>query len=1171
MNTPPHSGNNQSPPASPGNPEFVQFLQGLCHHDNNIRQQAEQHYNNLKKSQPALLVTNLLAQLRGSSDRDLREFSAVLLRGLIGLRDTENVYTNLDANVQNNLRTILLQIALETANQTTLSKKVCDTIGELAIVIQVTSHWQELLPWIFQCIQTTNPNVCEVGLRTLSMVSMLFSDKPEYQQQFPLLSTLFQRMLTAQGAGIGIRHTCIAAICNLIVCLPKAEMRVMFRPLVPFMLQALAEVLSNDQTLLKSANCLELFCEVAYEHGSFFRTALKQVHGAMVQIAGTVQLDDSLRRLAVEWLCSCAESGGSMCRKLPNDAYTREALPVLMTMMFNDVNDIMGNLNEWEGKADGSVSTSLDGDDDIRNFDVACEAIKRLSASIGPKKFLPVFFELLGPHFNSNDWRHQIVGLVALGPVVEVAESKLMKPIMDQIVPFFNTNGKGQDPRVRCVACDVIGELSLETSHGPMFQMEYYETVIPILQNCLNDQQSARVQARGAAAFITFLECCDDAYVAPYLDGLLQVLFERLQKGKRTVQEQAVTALASVAECAARSYESNEYDDEEDAQKKEQLKQNSPLIKYYPAIMPVLKQILVNCDKKDERLFRARALECATLFGDAMPKAAYLADAQQLMQFMYAQQQAGLDFDHPLRSYMLQAYTRIGRCLGKDFAKYLHMIMPSLLEAAAVEAEVTTIQADDNGEDDLSETAEKYKVNLGEGRVITVHTSALDEKTTAMQMLGSMAKEMKGLFAPYVQSVFSLAAPLMLFSGTCHDDLRACAIACIPPLIDSINVTGDKNMVKQLFNAAMAQLLTAQLQEAEMDVVKTIAQSIKETILAACRPAGVTKETTDFSNSVPMLDAQSLQQTFKQLVIAMRSSLQRRQTRKAERQVAEDYDEDDAEMDELCNESEVELLYFLHEAIGAVIRTHGNTFLPAFVAEVLPLMQQMGQKNSIETDQKIVVYIYDDVVEFGGNMVQSQLLPQILPSFMINATPDADCGLRQGAVYGLGVAAAVGGNYFTPYLNQTVEVLMNCITDPHAYEGNSGAATDNAISALGKLCDAHFESFPSASQIIDTHWLQRLPLRVDEEESITVSNHLCSMLENQQRNMLVLGTNFKNLAKVITILMSVLTSKKSDGLWNKDLKERIQKILGALKQGIPQPALQDALTRVPPNFAQAFA
>ena len=33
--------------------------------------------------------------------------------------------------------------------------------------------------------------------------------------------------------------------------------------------------------------------------------------------------------------------------------------------------------------------------------------------------------------------------------------------------------------------------------------------------------------------------------------------------------------------------------------------------------MPVLKQILHTCEKKEERLFRARALECATLFGDA--------------------------------------------------------------------------------------------------------------------------------------------------------------------------------------------------------------------------------------------------------------------------------------------------------------------------------------------------------------------------------------------------------------------------------------------------------------------------------------------------------------------------------------------------------------------------
>ena len=95
-----------------------------------------------------------------------------------------------------------------------------------------------------------------------------------------------------------------------------------------------------------------------------------------------------------------------------------------------------------------------------------------------------------------------------------------------------------------------------------MFQQEYYQQVIPLLQSCLSDVTSARVQARGAAAFITFLECCDDEYIEPYLDPLLQALFERLQRGKRSVQEQAVTALASVAECAARSFGGGE--DEED-------------------------------------------------------------------------------------------------------------------------------------------------------------------------------------------------------------------------------------------------------------------------------------------------------------------------------------------------------------------------------------------------------------------------------------------------------------------------------------------------------------------------------------------------------------------------------------------------------------------------------
>ena len=130
MNTPPRMNGataaaqqqHMSPPASPGNPEFVQFLQGLCNQDNIIRQTAEAHYNQLKSTNPNLLVTNLLVQLRSSSDPAIQEFCAVLLRGLVGRRAP--VYESLDPTIQQQLRLTLLQIAIETSNNRTLSKKV---------------------------------------------------------------------------------------------------------------------------------------------------------------------------------------------------------------------------------------------------------------------------------------------------------------------------------------------------------------------------------------------------------------------------------------------------------------------------------------------------------------------------------------------------------------------------------------------------------------------------------------------------------------------------------------------------------------------------------------------------------------------------------------------------------------------------------------------------------------------------------------------------------------------------------------------------------------------------------------------------------------------------------------------------------------------------------------
>jgi hypothetical protein len=77
-------------------------------------------------------------------------------------------------------------------------------------------------------------------------------------------------------------------------------------------------------------------------------------------------------------------------------------------------------------------------------------------------------------------------------------------------------------------------------------------------------------QAHACAAMVNFAENCDQDVLKPYLDMLIGKLLALLQQSrKRNVQEGALTAMASVADCSQEYFE-----------------------KYYDAVMPLLKEIM---------------------------------------------------------------------------------------------------------------------------------------------------------------------------------------------------------------------------------------------------------------------------------------------------------------------------------------------------------------------------------------------------------------------------------------------------------------------------------------------------------------------------------------------------------------------------------------------------
>ncbi|THG02650.1 hypothetical protein TEA_017914 [Camellia sinensis var. sinensis] len=72
------------------------------------------------------------------------------------------------------------------------------------------------------------------------------------------------------------------------------------------------------------------------------------------------------------------------------------------------------------------------------------------------------------------------------------------------------------------------------------------------------------------------------------------------------------------------------------------------------------------------------------------------------------------------------------------------------------------------------------------------------------------------------------------------------------------------------------------------------------------------------------------------------------------------------------------------------------------------------------------------------------------------------CIFDDAAVYGLGVCAEFGGSVFKPLVLEALSTLNVVIRNPNALQPENIMAYDNAVSALGKICQFHRESIGSA-------------------------------------------------------------------------------------------------------------
>uniref|UniRef100_A0A3P8XB24 TOG domain-containing protein n=1 Tax=Esox lucius TaxID=8010 RepID=A0A3P8XB24_ESOLU len=1030
-------------------------------------------------------ITFLLQAIRDvACAEEVKTMAAVLLRRLLS-SSFEEIYPGLTVDMQTAIKTELVT-SIQTEASPNIRKKVADIAAELCrnlIDDDGNNQWPELLKFLFDSVNSDNVGLREAALHIFWNFPGIFGN--QQQHYMDVIKRMLVQCMQDQD-NPQIRTLAARAAASFVLSNEgNAALLKHFSDLLPGILQAVNEsCYQGDDSVLKS------LVEIADTAPKYLRPNLEATLQLSLKLCADTNLTNMQRQLALEVIVTLSETAAAMLRK---HTAIVASIPQMLAMMVDLEED-----EEW------AMADELEDDDFDSNAVAGESALDRIACGLGGKIVLPMIKQHIMTMLQNPDWKYRHAGLMALSAIGEGCHQQ-MEAILNEIVSFVLLFCQDPHPRVRYAACNAIGQMA--TDFAPTFQKKFHDKVISALLQTMEDQTNPRVQAHAAAALINFTEDCPKSLLVPYLDSLVQHLHvimaaklqELVQKGTKLVLEQVVTSIASVADTAEEKF-----------------------VPYYDLFMPSLKHIVENAVQKELRLLRGKTIECISLIGLAVGKEKFMPDASAVMQLLLKTQTDfnDLEDDDPQISYMISAWARMCKILGKEFQQYLPVVMGPLMKTASIKPEVALLDTQDM--ENMSEDDGWEFVNLGDQQSFGIKTAGLEEKATACQMLVCYAKELKEGFVEYTEQVVKLMVPLLKFYF--HDDILLWEYSeSMPLLLECARVRGPEYLT-QMWHFMCDALIKAIGTEPDSDVLSEIMHS--------------------FAKCIELMGEGCLNnEHFEELGGILKGKLEEhfknQELRQAKRQ-DEDYDEGVEETLQDEDENDVYILTKVSDILHSVFSSYKEQVLPWF-EQLLQLVVQLICPSRPWADRQWGLCIFDDVVEHCSPSSFKYADYFLRP--MLQSLCDTSPEVRQAAAYGVGVMAQYGGDNYRPFCTEALPLLVGVIQSPESKVKENVNATENCISAVGKVMRFRPEC-ANVNEILP-HWLSWLPLNEDKEEAVHTFDFLCDLIESN--NPIVLGPDNANLPKIFQIIAEGVANEsvKSEDACSKRLANVIRQVQGS--------------------------
>ncbi|CAF1396582.1 unnamed protein product [Didymodactylos carnosus] len=851
---------------------FIITLQNCLDADNEKRQAAEDEYHKIPDEQKTILLMSALRN--GQFSPAIRAFAAVMLRRLFSTT-FETFWPKFSQEQQSALKKELLLRISQVDDDETIRKKVCNIVAELAKNLMddnEVNQWPEVLQFLFESANSNHNSLKESALVIFEAFPGIFGSQAE--QLTTIIHQIFLSCLN--NPDVKVRYTAATALAAFLKH-NNEDNRILnvYRDCLPCLIATVTHSLQNsdDDVVLKA------LIDIAENSAKFLRPSIDEIFELCLQSMQNENFEEARRHLALEVLVTLSETASGMVRKVARKFMGR-LVPQLLEMMVDLDDD-----KEW------STKDTIEDEEDDSNAVVGESSLDRLACALGGKTMLQYILSAVQTMLQNPDWRYRHAGLMALSATGEGCHREMLN-LLDELVSGILVFLKDSHPRVRYAACNALGQMS--TDFQGTFQKKFHSMVIPGLLSVLDDHDNPRTQAHGGAALVNFAEDCPQRLLVEHLPMIIekldQVLSRKYQElctqNRKLVLEQIVTTLAAIADTVAQDF--------------------SP---YYDRFMPQLKYLFRNAVAPDYRMLRGKTMECISLIGLAVGKEKFINDCYEIMQDLVKTQ---VDFenlgnDDPQIAYLIGAWTRICKILGKDFEQYLPIVMGPVLKAAAFKPEVTVLP---EGENDVEEDDNWEVLNVGD-QAFGIKTSGLEEKSSACSMLVCYARELKEGFVNYVEETTKLMVPLLRFYF--HEGVRAAAAEALPHLLECAKLRGD-DYVRQMWQYMNKELFKAIEIEPDHEVLGELFSSLGKCIEAlgmSCLTADELKELTT------ILD-QHLKKHFE------------RCDERQEKRRDEDFDEEVEE--ELLEEDDFDayILNRLSDIIHSLLVTYSESYLVYF-------------------------------------------------------------------------------------------------------------------------------------------------------------------------------------------------------------------------------------------------